>query len=196
MSFLKHSDTAIIVLHEIYGVNSHILEVCEYYKKAGFDIICPNMLNRESFDYVDEEEAYEYFLKNVGFNLASKIVTDLIVQAKQEYKYVFLLGFSIGATIAWLCSDKECNGIIGYYGSRIRDYININPKSLVLLIFAAEEKSFNVMEVVAELNKKTNVDVNMLPGKHGFSDPFSIKYYEESDKAAIRLVEKFIKNRR
>jgi dienelactone hydrolase len=196
MTVLNNSDSVIIVLHEIYGINPHILKVCEYFKTSGFDVICPDLLNlNEPFDYDQEEVAYEYFMTNVGFDLASKKVRDLIAQTKGKYKHIFLLGFSIGATIAWLCSDEEpiCEGIIGYYGSRIRNYLKIIPKCPTLLIFAAEEKSFNVMELSCILEKKTNVDIHVLLGKHGFSDPFSKRYYKQSDQDAEKLVDDFLK---
>ena len=196
MPDLNNSDSAIIVLHEIYGINQHISKVCKYYNMAGFDVICPDLLNLDvPFDYDHEELAYEYFMKKIGFEIALERVRDLIIQAKQRYKHVFLLGFSIGATIAWLCSGEEpiCEGIIGYYGSKIRDYINIIPKCPTLLIFASEEKSFDVMELACILEKKINVEIHMLYGKHGFSDPFSQKYYEKSDKDAVKLVDSFLK---
>lgn len=194
MLALNDSDTLIIVLHEIYGINQHISGVCEYFKKAGFDVICPDLLNVNSpFDYDHEEIAYEYFMKNVGFDPATEKVSDIIIQNRQKYKKIFLVGFSIGATIAWLCSNKEpiCEGIIGYYGSRIRNYTDVIPKCTALLIFAAEERTFNVMKTADVLRKKTNVKVCVLPGKHGFSDPFSGKYCEKSAKEAMKLADNF-----
>jgi len=37
-------ESAIIVLHEIYGINPHIKWVCEHYLAAGYDGICPDFL--------------------------------------------------------------------------------------------------------------------------------------------------------
>lgn len=195
MKIINNSDSVIIVLHEIYGINKHIQMVCEKFSMNGYDIICPNLIDLgEPFNYDLQEEAYQHFMNNIGFDSAVQKVKQLIIQAKKQYKYVYLLGYSIGATIAWLCSGKEnmCNGIIGYYGSRIRDYINIAPKCPVLLIFPTEEKSFNVQELVNSL-QKPNIDVHILKGKHGFSDPFSQNYCEESSEKAERLVDNFLK---
>ena len=89
----------------------------------------------------------------------------------------FLLGFSVGATVAWLCSELEngVDGVICYYGSRIRGYQNIMPKCPSLLLFAQEEKLFNASELVNILNKKEFVSAHVIKGKHGFSDPYSKK---------------------
>lgn len=195
-TFLSNSDCVVIVLHEIYGINQHIRTVCEHYKMSGFDVICPNLLNlNQSFDYMLEEEAYKYFIQNIGFDLASQQVKNIMEQVRPKYKQVFILGFSIGATIAWLCSDSDikCDGIVGYYGSRIRDYLYITPKCKTLLIFPSIEESFNVNKLIWNLDKKTNVTVQMLYGKHGFSDPFSKKYYDKSYLDGEKLVSDFLK---
>jgi dienelactone hydrolase len=195
MKIIDNSDSVIIVLHEIYGINQHIQMVCEKYSMNGYDTICPNLINlTQPFDYDLHEEAYQHFINNIGFDSAVQEVKHVILQAKKQYKKIYLLGYSIGATIAWLCSGEEnmCNGIIGYYGSRIRDYMNITPKCPVLLIFPTEENSFNVEELVNSL-KKRNISVYMLNGKHGFSNPFSKNYCVQSSEKAEKLVDSFLK---
>ncbi|WML32599.1 dienelactone hydrolase family protein [Clostridium sp. OS1-26] len=195
MKIINNSDSVIIVLHEIYGINQHIQRVCERFSMDGYDIICPNLINLiQPFNYDLQEEAYQYFMNNIGFESAVDQVKQLIIQVKKQYKYIYLLGYSIGATIAWLCSDEEnmCSGIMGYYGSRIRDYMNITPKCPVLLIFPTEENSFNVQELVDSL-KKRNINVHILGGKHGFSDPFSKNYRGQSSQKSERLIDNFLK---
>lgn len=195
LTILNNSDTVIIVLHEIYGVNQHIKMACEYYSKAGFDIICPDLTNQiQPFKYAEEDLAYSFFKKNVGFETASKQIRSILRDVRKRYKHVFLLGFSVGATIAWICSDGSdmCDGIIGYYGSRIRDYQSLVPKCPVILIYPEEEKSFIVQELFNNLRDHENVDVYILDGKHGFSDIFSMNYLKESHEESIKLINDFI----
>ncbi|APC40848.1 dienelactone hydrolase family protein [Clostridium estertheticum] len=195
MKIINNSNSVIIVLHEIYGINQHIKFVCEKFSMDGYDIICPNLINlNHPLNYDQQDEAYHHFIKNIGFDLAFNQVKRLIIQAKKQYRYVYLLGYSIGATIAWLCSGEDimCDGIIGYYGSRIRDYMSVTPKCPVLLIFPTEEKSFNVKKIVNSL-KKWNVNVHILRGAHGFSDPFSKNYCTQSFEEAEILVNSFLK---
>ncbi|EAY7917949.1 hypothetical protein GQT61_003763, partial [Salmonella enterica] len=42
------NDNAIIVLHEIYGINDHIKRMCDIYHESGFDIFCPDLLRRDT----------------------------------------------------------------------------------------------------------------------------------------------------
>lgn len=198
MVFLKNgSDTLLLVIHEIYGINNHINDVCFDLFKKGFDVVCPDLLNlSKPFDYCDENIAYKYFLNNVDFDSSKKRVKEILKEFRVQYENIFIIGYSVGATIAWLCSDEGqyCDGIIGYYGSRIRDYIEVTPKCSVLLFFPEEEMSFNVDSLIEVLNAKDKTEVYQMPGKHGFCDPYSQRYCNESHMQTNKLMINFIKN--
>jgi dienelactone hydrolase len=195
ISIQKDSDTAIIVVHEIYGINQHMKYVCQSLSEYDFDVLCPNLLERETpFDYSQEEDAYSNFMENVGFTNALVAIKNLLSDIKDEYEKIFVVGFSVGATVAWLCSEEQLvDGIIGYYGSRIRNYMEISPQCPTLLFFPQEEKSFNVDELISALDNKNKVEVHKFNGQHGFSDPFSPKYNEESAKKAFNQMLIFLR---
>lgn len=135
----KNKKQAIILLHEIYGVNDFIKKQCQKYQKMGFDIFCPNLLEHTPFLYEESDEAYNYFIQNVGFDKYTEI-NNLANSLKKQYNKIFLLGFSAGATIAWRCGENSLySGIIACYGSRIRDYTDLNPVCPTLLLFAKED---------------------------------------------------------
>ena len=189
----NNSDTVIMVIHEIYGLNEHMQGFCEALSKQDFDVICPNLLGRETpFDYSQEEAAYRHFMENVGFKEALHKIRDIISDVKDEYKKIFIIGFSAGATVAWLCSEEECvDGIVGYYGSRIRNYVELTPQCPALLFFPQDEPSFDVDELISALEIKS-IEVHKFNGKHGFSDPYSSKYQVESAHKAFSKMMKFI----
>ncbi|MFB5284063.1 dienelactone hydrolase family protein [Peribacillus sp. Hz7] len=189
------SDTAIIVIHEIYGINQHMKSFCELLSEQHFDVICPNLLERDTpFDYSQEHLAYHHFMENVGFENALHKIKDVLSDIKNEYKSIYVVGFSVGATVAWLCSEEESiDGVVGYYGSRIRNYVAISPKSPIMLFFPQEEKSFNVDELISTLDKK-NIKIYKFSGQHGFSDPYSSKYNEKSAQEAFRQMINFFQN--
>lgn len=187
----KKSGTVIIVIHEIYGINQHMQSFCELLSKQSFDVICPNLLERETpFDYFQEEIAYRNFMENVGFAYAMHKIKDILSDVKDEYEKIFIIGFSVGATVAWLCSDEECvDGVVGYYGSRIRKYVELTPQCPTMLFFPQEEKSFNVDELISTLE---NIEIHKFNGKHGFSDPYSPQYNEESAQKAFSEMVNFL----
>lgn len=191
----KQSDTVVIVLHEIYGINQHIKDVCQSLSEHGFDIICPNFLEQEvPFAYKQEELAYQNFINKVDMQTALQKVKNIADEVKVQYKKIFLLGFSVGATIAWLCStEKHINGIVGYYGSRIRKYPEVSPVCPAMLFFPEREISFNVDELIDILNRRDNVKIHKMNGLHGFSDPYSQKYNKESAQKAEEEMIRFLK---
>ena len=198
LNIMHGKESVIIVLHEIYGINPHMQWICKQYLGAGFDVLCPNFVKSgDYFAYCREEEAYQYFVKHIGFSSMANEVNTMLMKARTDYEHVFLLGFSVGATAAWICSETEnaADGVICYYGSRIRDYQNITPKCPILLILAKEEKSVNVSELASALGQKQFVSVHMINGKHGFSDPFSKHYNVQSQQIAQNLVDKFLISR-
>ncbi|MBO0410190.1 dienelactone hydrolase family protein [Enterococcus hulanensis] len=188
-----NSDTAIIVLHEIYGINSFIKQVCKKLFDTGYDIFCPNLLDgSELFTYEQSDEAYEAF-KRSKFDEKLILIEEIIIKLKESYTKVFIIGYSVGATLAWCISQNPLlDGIVCYYGSRIRDYLYIRPECPSLLIFSEKESSFSPHTIVQTLKKKTNSQVFLLSGKHGFLDPFNHNYNEESSISAEKLTKAFL----
>ncbi|GIN89782.1 hypothetical protein J6TS1_37940 [Siminovitchia terrae] len=189
----NYSDTLIIVVHEIYGINDHMKWFCEMLSQESLDVICPNLYKQGiSFDYAQEAEAYRYFMDHVGFMYAFNKVKDAFREMKAEYNRIFIVGFSVGATIAWLCSqEKGLNGIVGYYGSRIRDYKQISPTCPTLLFFPEQEHSFNVSELIVYLQEKY-IEIHTVKGEHGFSDPFSPVFNKQSAQLTFDRMSGFI----
>jgi len=194
MQTLKKSDKLIILIHEIYGINQHIKNFCDLLSQQGFDVICPNLLEREqAFDYSEEEIAYLNFMKNVGFSDATRKIKNLLLDVKNKYQKIYIIGFSVGATVAWLCSEEDClDGVVGYYGSRIRNYTQLVPRCPTILFFPQEEETFSVDELISNLQIK-NLEIYKYFGQHGFSDPYSIKFNEKSYQNTLNEMLKFLK---
>lgn len=191
----NNSKNVIVILHEIYGINKHIKNVCKKYSDLGFDVLCPNLLlDRKTFDYADEEIAYKNFKNNIGFEVASNKVKKLLTDISEKYESIITIGFSVGATIAWICSEVEdvCNGIICYYGSRIRDYIDVLPKCPIVLLYPKEEKSFDIDNHIKEIEVCENMAIHVLEGKHGFADEYCKNYNDNLKKEAEELTLTFI----
>lgn len=186
----KHGN-AIVILHEIYGVNQFVKELHLKFTEYGYDVFCPNMIDRDSFSYEESKEAYNFFMNNVGFEVYKEI-SDFVNQLKDKYYNVFIIGFSAGATIAWRCSENSlCSGIVACYGSRIRDYTEINPSCPTLLLFAKED-SFDVHTVVCQLHDKQNLSILEFDAEHGFLDPHSKHYNDKQSKCAEEAITCFI----
>jgi len=101
LTYNNNSDTMIIVLHEIYGVNKHIVNVCETLSKYQYNSIAPNLLKDNIvFNYDQAELAYRNFMDNVGFEEAIKQIKQILCNVRPHYKRIYVMGYSIGATLA------------------------------------------------------------------------------------------------
>ncbi|WP_233129795.1 dienelactone hydrolase family protein [Domibacillus epiphyticus] len=182
-----------MVLHEIYGINKHIKDYCQFLRKQGFKVLCPNLLGKEKhYDYSQEEIAYRNFMENINVEIEANKLKDQLKVIRSDYKKIFIIGFSMGATIAWLCAEADfIDGVVAYYGSRIRDSVDVTPNCPVVLFFPQKERSFNVDRLITFLNKK-NVESYKFNGEHGFSDPYSAKYNSLADEEARKISLKFL----
>lgn len=126
----------------------------------------------------------------MGFEIYKKIF-DFINILKLKYKKVFVIGLSVGATIAWrCCENKKCDGIICFYGSRIRDYLQIKPCCPVLLLFSTEDL-FDVDSIIKQLHRKSNVEIYKLKASHGFMDRYSKSFNKEQAQQSKEYIKNF-----
>lgn len=190
---IRNQANLIILAHEIYGINEHMKVCCERLAQAGFDVVCPNLLNiPKIFSYSEEEEAYTHFFTNCRFESIAADFNELTAKYKSSYEKIFIVGFSVGATAAWLGSTiKDINGAVCFYGSRIRDYTELEPNCPVLLFFPEKEQSFDVNILINQLAAK-KVEKVQMNGKHGFCDPYSLNYKEDNAETAWGLMLAFL----
>lgn len=190
-TYIRNHKQAVILLHEIYGVNLFMEDQCQWWLDAGYDVYCPNLLHRAPFAYEESERAYSFFVNQVGFEVCLDII-QILKSLKEKYADVFIVGFSVGATIAWWCSENElCTGVMACYGSRIRDYIDLTPACPTLLLFAKED-SFDVKSTIKQLQHKEHVAVYDFDAKHGFLDPYNNHYDEEQAMKVQNKIAKFM----
>lgn len=188
---MQRNKVAIVVLHEIYGVNNFIKAICQEFEKDGYVVFCPNLIKKEAFTYQEEELSYAYFREQIGYHVSS-MLENQIVELKKDYKKVFVLGFSAGATLAWNCCELEsCDGIISIYGSRIRDYQYRKPKCPVLLVFSNNEANF-VPRLMEKANEEKGIHLHVLDAHHGYMDPYASHYHKEARSKTKQLIDRFL----
>jgi dienelactone hydrolase len=164
------------------------------FEDEGYDVHCIDLINNKIFDYEESEEAYLYFIDRVGFSEAKLRVLNYLYSIRNYYEKIYLIGYSVGATVAWLCSEEYglINKVVGYYGSRIRDYLHIEPKVETILFFPLKERGFSIDTLIDKLKEKENVAAYKFEGLHGFADAYS-KYYNNKDKElSEKILSEFI----
>ena len=169
---LRDQKRVVVIIHEVRGVTENLVRLASFLTSEGFSVVLPSLYS-DGYVGSDEQASYRKFYSEVGIERASGTIGDIIeedVGAK-----ISLLGFSVGATVAWLLSGNgKIDSAIGFYGSRIRNHLDIQPSADVDLYFC-RERGFDVEETIGALNAKPRVSAGLIPGEHGFysTSPFS-----------------------
>ncbi|EDO6205428.1 dienelactone hydrolase family protein [Salmonella enterica] len=185
---------AAIILHEIYGINAHIQCAGHEWMTRGFDVYTPSLFPHHTpFRYEQQEEAYHHFSENIGFD--SAVVTTLLNDLRVQYETLIVVGYSVGATLAWLSAASGlCDGVICYYGSRIRQYTHPAPRCPTLVIIARYEPAFDPLAMRQALEKLPRVRCKMYDARHGFCDADSATFDAALSHQVMDLVTTFIRD--
>lgn len=182
-------ETTVIIIHEVYGVTENIRKLATELEKKGFKVILPSLYS-DNYSGTIEEYSYKKYFSEVGFEKSIRSI-DRIIEENSKNN-IFIIGFSIGATLAWMKSaDARVKGIIGFYGSRIRNYLRISP-CIPTRLFFCDEESFEVENLIVELKKKQNTEVTKISGAHGFysKSVFNSELVQETNTRIVEELEK------
>ncbi|MFG2178348.1 dienelactone hydrolase family protein [Streptomyces abikoensis] len=187
-------DTAVVVAHEIYGVNEHINGVAEMLRPYRCDVFTPSFIpSGVVYAREDEPRAYREFTRTPGVAGMGNALAQYTDGLRARYRRVLCIGFSVGATSTWLASGTGAvDGAVCFYGSRIRDHLDIQPTAPCLVIFAEQEPSFSVPAVTERLAGRKGVVTEVHPCRHGFCDPGSPHYSAGHSRKAWASATRFL----
>ncbi|MEK3729630.1 dienelactone hydrolase family protein [Lysinibacillus sp. FSL W8-0953] len=187
----------IFILHEIYGVNHFIKEQVQTYSDENTSVSCISFYSDGlSFSYEQEKQAYEFYMQTVGFDAPLELLSQKILEASQNYNEVVLIGYSVGATLAWRLATLPLHRVICVYGSRIRQYFDILPACPTLVVLPSYESSFDVQILKNALGRIPNVQTKQYQGLHGFMDASNSNYCQRSYLQAHNDIRSFLQARK
>ena len=166
----------LVVLQEAFGVNRHIRSVADGYAGDGFLAVAPAL-----FDRIERgaELGYEGTDLQKGIAMARQInladaVTD--VAAALEYlrqntgKKCGVIGYCFGGSVAWLAATRlEPEAAVGYYGGRIAQFAQENPRCPVMLHFGTLDAHIPKEDVDRVHAAHPDVQIFWYEADHGFN---------------------------
>jgi carboxymethylenebutenolidase len=174
---------AIVVLQEIFGVNSHIQAVTDAYAAQGYLAIAPSTFHRVKADvnlgYTPEDIQAGIALKAAAEAMAPQVMQD--VQAAVDFAAqqlpaggkVGIVGYCWGGLLTWRAADMV-NGIsaaVPYYGGgmTIGEEPKRQPKVPVMVHFGDQDTGIPMDTVNAFIAAQPKVDVQIYAANHGFN---------------------------
>lgn len=171
---------AVVVLQEIFGVNSHIRQVADGYAAAGYLAVAPSTFHRVK---PGVELGYSPDDMNAGFALktavealpAPGVMQDIqaaIRHAAQGGK-VGIVGYCWGGLLSWrsACTLDGLAAAVTYYGGGMTtpDEAARQPKVPVLSHFGDQDHWIPLDSVEAFRKAHPEVDVHVYHANHGFN---------------------------
>jgi len=193
---------AVVVIQEIFGVNSHVKAVADGYAKDGYLAIAPAMFDRAQRGY---DTGYSQPEIQSGIAVMQKLdwkqtmldVEAAVAEAKKAGK-VGIVGYCWGGTVSWVAAARlsglACSA--PYYGGGMPGFIGEKPKIPTMCHFGELDQSPTLEQTKAIAKAHPEITAHFYPGAgHGFNCDQRGSYHAESAKLARqRTVEFFRKH--
>ena len=165
----------IVVIQEIFGVNSHIRSVADRFAAEGYLAVAPGIFEHvePKFDVGYDPQSRERgiaIMNTVDREQMLRDVAAAIAVAKEGGK-VGVVGYCLGGTVAWGAAGQlsGLSAAVGFYGGGITGLKDLTPKVPTLLHFGEKDQHIPVAGVKEVAAAHPDVEVHIYPADHGFN---------------------------
>jgi carboxymethylenebutenolidase len=181
----------LVVIQEIFGVNSHIRSVADGFAADGYVVLAPALFDRvkpgiELSYEPDDIEQGRAIRAQIAHDDAVKDMAAAVEALRGEGLKVGVVGYCWGGSLAWNAATR-LDGVaaaVGYYGGMIPDMADEQPKGPILLHFGENDASIPLEGVEKVKAAHPEVQVHIYPAGHGFNCDQRGSYHAESAKLA------------
>lgn len=192
---------AIVVIQEIFGVNSHIKSVADGYAADGYVAIAPALFDRVKkgvdLGYSPEDIAKGREIRGKVTNDMAMKDVEVTVKAASSAGKVGIVGYCWGGFVTWLASSKipGLSCAVAYYGGGILDNTELAPKVPLMGHFGDKDAHIPVDGVKKLAAKYPQHPIFIYAADHGFNcDQRGSHNAPAAQQARERSLEFFRKN--
>jgi carboxymethylenebutenolidase len=189
----------LIVVQEIFGVNSHVRAVAEGFAEDGYEVLAPSMFEREIPGF---EGSYDPRCVARGLGAMQKtgwdqVQGDLQAMIDQLAGPVFVVGYCWGGAAAWLAACR-CEGLAAascYYGRQISSLMEETPRCPVVLHYGSHDASIPMPDVEAVRAAHPDLPLHTYDAGHAFNNADRPEHYnaDAANLARLRTLQLFHK---
>lgn len=170
----------IVLLQEIFGVNSHIRSVADGFAADGYRVVVPATFHRVQADvalgYTAEDmDKGRAFKAGVEALPAPGVLADIsaAIASAAEGGKVGVIGYCWGGLLAWrsACLLPGLSAAVPYYGGgmTLGEELKRQPRVPTMVHFADQDSHIPLDSVAAFVNAQPGVEVHIYKGQHGFN---------------------------
>jgi len=173
---------AIVVLQEIFGVNSHIRAVADRFAAQGYLAVAPATFDRAKtgvdLSYAEDDMKAGFELKTAvdalpGAGVLQDIQAAIDHAAQISGGKVGIVGFCWGGLLTWksACLLNGLSAAVPYYGGGMTAEAEIarQPQCPVLAHFGDQDHWIPLEGIEAFQKAHPEVEVHVYPAHHGFN---------------------------
>jgi carboxymethylenebutenolidase len=190
----------LVVVQEIFGVNSHIRAVCDDYAGQGYVAVAPAL-----FDRVERRVELGYAGDDVtrGRAVREKVTLDqALADVEAAAKEVAgagkigVVGYCWGGTVAWVAATRSRTfaAAVSYYGGGVPDLADEQPNCPVQLHFGEQDHAIPLEGVDRLKAAHPELPVYVYPAGHGFNCDQRASYHAESARLARERTLAFLRS--
>jgi len=180
----------LVVIQEIFGVNSHIRSVTDGFAADGYRAIAPALFDRlerghEAGYEAPDVERGRALMGQIDFDDAVRDVTATVEALAADGLKVGVVGYCWGGSLAWAAATR-IDGVgcaVGYYGGKIPDLADAQPRCPVMLHFGELDQGIPMDRVAIIGEKHPDLPLHIYKAGHGFNCDQRGSY--DADSAAL-----------
>jgi carboxymethylenebutenolidase len=165
---------AIVVVQEIFGVNSHIRAVADGYAAEGYVVIAPCLFDRVrrgielGYTAADMQEGRGYVAQLKPDETQADMAAAIAVV--RHAGRVGVVGYCWGGTIAYLAAcDLPIGCAVVYYGGAIVKQLPKHPKCPVMYHFGEKDQHIPLTDIDQIKAADPKGEFYLYPADHGFN---------------------------
>jgi len=165
----------LVVVQEIFGVNSHIRAVCDGFAADGYLAVAPALFDRYERDidlgYAPDDIERGREIRGRATTDAALADIDAARAVAAQAGNVGVVGYCWGGLLAWLAAARVSGFAcaVSYYGGGMPDAIGDRPRCAAMAHFGEKDAMIPVAGVEALAAAHPGVQVFMYPAGHGFN---------------------------
>ena len=166
---------ALVVVQEIFGVNSHVRSVADGFAADGYLAIAPALFDRVErgvdLGYGEADIQRGFALKTATGNERPLLDIAAAMDRVSRAGRVGAVGYCWGGLLSWLaaCSLDGLAASIAYYGGGVPGHSALKPRCPVLAHFGERDSHIPLATVEAFRAAQPGVTIHLYPALHGFN---------------------------
>jgi carboxymethylenebutenolidase len=190
----------LVVVQEVFGVNSHIRSVADGYAKDGFLTVAPALFDRIQpsielgYEGADLQTAMSFIPKLDMEKSLADVAAAIEFAGSATGQKVGVIGYCFGGTLAWLAATRLHPAVaVGYYGGRIGNYAGETPTAPVMLHFGKQDTHIPAEEVEKVHAAHPELEIYWYHAAHGFNCDARASYSPSASQQARERSLNFLK---